>query len=189
VLPNILVGVSSGTNVGASTRTDGQGRYTLTGLRTGSMTLSASAVSYVTVDQPITLSSTRTLDFVLPRVPSGPGPGPTPTPPGGILGSGAFIEFSTNSTTCRCWDSTVSLRVNGQPVGTMSCGGSFTVSVAPGTYTIQECDSAGCLTQTSTVVLGQTGGVTIICTGASALGAGRGGSRTVDCAGGTAIKR
>ena len=186
ILPNILIGISGGTNVGASTRTDGQGRYTLAGLRAGTMTVSASAVSYQTVDQAITLSGSRSLDFVLPRVPTNPTPTPTPGPPQPPPPAGTAIQFITDSSTCRCWDSTISLRVDGQVVGSMSCSGSFTVGAQPGNHSTPGCDSTGCLTQNITVTSGNVSVIRLFCTGSAATA---GGGKSIDCVGATAIKR
>jgi hypothetical protein len=94
-------------------------------------------------------------------------PTPTPTTPGG---TGAFVRWATNSTTCRCWLSPISLYVDGAFVGSMSCSGTQTVSVSPGTRTLRSCDAEACLTSTATVTAGATHTLTLVCTGTSSSG-------------------
>jgi hypothetical protein len=74
VLPGINIRVTSGTNAGASTKTDGAGMYAIGSLAPGAMTVSASAVSYETVEKAVTVSGNTRLDFVLPRTPPAAGP-------------------------------------------------------------------------------------------------------------------
>ena len=93
-----------------------------------------------------------------------PAPTPTPTPP---PSGGAAIRYDTNSTTCRCWIGTISLKINSATVGTMSCTGSVTVPVAPGTYQVSACDSTSCgPTSTATVALNQVQPYTLTCSAA-----------------------
>jgi len=74
VLPGINVRITSGSNAGASAKTDGAGTYAIGGLAPGALTLSASAASYDTVEKSVTISGNTRLDFVLPRTPP---PAPT----------------------------------------------------------------------------------------------------------------
>src|SRR5207245_1527870 len=166
ILPNINIQISTGVNAGRSAKTDSTGQYVLSGITAGTMTLSASAVSYETVDRTVTLTADTRVDFVLPRVAPTPTPAPAPAPP--IFGTGAFIHWDTNSSTCGCWKGTISLRINGIVAATMSCSESRTVSVAPGTYAISACDRSSCIAdQTATVGQGQTQPFTLFCTSAA----------------------
>jgi hypothetical protein len=70
VLPNINMQITSGPSAGTSTKTDGSGAYTLGGVLTGAMNLSASATSYQTFDKAVTVVGNTRVDFVLVRVPS-----------------------------------------------------------------------------------------------------------------------
>ena len=167
ILPNIRVGIGSGPNAGKSTRTDGQGRFSLGGVIGGAMTLSASNAGYQTVDKPLTVTGDLRVDFVLPRSTGGGGNGGGGGGGGGGgFGSGALIQFRTNATTCSCWDQTIGLRLNGQNAGSMRCSGSSDVAVAPGSYSAQLCDSTGCLSQAVTVSSTMTGVVTASCSAA-----------------------
>jgi bacterial leucyl aminopeptidase len=74
VLPGINIRVTSGTNAGALAKTDGAGMYAIGSLAPGAMTVSASAVSYETVEKAVTVSGNTRLDFVLPRTPPAAGP-------------------------------------------------------------------------------------------------------------------
>jgi len=67
ILPNINIAITSGPRTGASTRTDATGNYTLGGLESGAITVTASAVSYDTQDKGMTLIADARLDFVMVR--------------------------------------------------------------------------------------------------------------------------
>lgn len=67
ILPNINIAITSGPRTGASTRTDAAGDYTLSGLESGAITVTASAVSYDTQDKGLTLIADARLDFVMVR--------------------------------------------------------------------------------------------------------------------------
>jgi hypothetical protein len=69
ILPNINIAITSGPHTGASTKSDATGAYTLPGLEAGSITVTASAVSYFSQDKAITLSADARLDFVMMRAP------------------------------------------------------------------------------------------------------------------------
>lgn len=69
ILPNINIAITSGPHTGASTKTDATGAYTLPGLEAGSITVTASAVSYISQDKTLTLSADAHLDFVMVRAP------------------------------------------------------------------------------------------------------------------------
>lgn len=85
ILPNITVQIGSGTNVGKSAVTDSSGNYSMSGLSAGTFTLSASATSYQTTTQQVTLSTNTRVDLVLQRAGAPtPTPTPTPTPPGPV---------------------------------------------------------------------------------------------------------
>ena len=61
------VTVTTGAPSGASTRTDGNGRYTLSGVAAGSVTIRASKQEYDGVDQAINLRADQTLNFTLKK--------------------------------------------------------------------------------------------------------------------------
>jgi len=67
ILPNINIAITAGPRTGASTRTDASGDYTLSGLESGAITVTASAVSYDTQDKAMTLLADARLDFVMVR--------------------------------------------------------------------------------------------------------------------------
>ena len=162
ILPGIRVSITSGTNAGKSSTTDSSGNYAFTGVAAGTLTISGSATSYTTVDKSVTVTGNTRLDFVLPRIAAAPAPSPSPAPGG--LGTGAFLSLGTDSTTCRCWNSPITFKINGTSAATLSCSGSAKVAVAPGTYTPQACDSIGCVNLTSgSVGAGQEQGWTIFC--------------------------
>ena len=169
ILPGIRVSITTGTDTGKSTTTDGSGRYAISALSTGSVTVTASATSYTAVDKIVSISSDTRLDFVLPRT----APPPTTTPPPAGFGTGASVGLTTDSSTCRCWDATITFRINGINASTLSCSGSTQVAVAPGAYTLQGCDKTGCLTSTATVTLGQLQQYKLFCNASSAFGGGR----------------
>ncbi|HVT46290.1 MAG TPA: choice-of-anchor D domain-containing protein [Vicinamibacterales bacterium] len=87
------VSVTDGANNGKSATTDANGQYVMTGLAAGTMTITASAADYSSVDKSVTLSGNLALDFSLTRngaPPSNPGtpappsnPGNPPNPPSG----------------------------------------------------------------------------------------------------------
>jgi Carboxypeptidase regulatory-like domain len=63
------VEVSTGVNAGKNTTTSAEGRYTLTDLDAGEMTLQVSANGYSTQTSKITLGANQTVDFTLPAAP------------------------------------------------------------------------------------------------------------------------
>lgn len=67
ILPNINIAITSGPHSGVSTKTDASGMYTLSGLESGSITVTASAVSYDSQDKTLTLTADSRLDFVMVR--------------------------------------------------------------------------------------------------------------------------
>jgi len=68
VLPNIAVQILDGVNAGKAARTDGTGAYAMSDVTAGTLTLSASAVSYQTSTSSVVVSSNMRVDFVLQRV-------------------------------------------------------------------------------------------------------------------------
>lgn len=108
-LPNVTVEIESGTNAGRETRTDSNGRYTLSGLSGGSLTLSAGANSYYTSTRQVTLTGNAQIDFVLERTPPvSSGPPSSRTRIGATCNDG-WISGATGSGACsshggvRCW--------------------------------------------------------------------------------------
>ena len=69
ILPNINIAITAGPHTGASARTDAGGDYALSGLESGAITVTASAVSYFSQDKAVTLLADSRLDFVMARVP------------------------------------------------------------------------------------------------------------------------
>ena len=69
ILPNINIAITSGPHTGASTKSDATGAYTLPGLEAGTITVTASAVSYFSQDKAVTLTADSRLDFVMVRTP------------------------------------------------------------------------------------------------------------------------
>jgi hypothetical protein len=66
------VEISAGANVGKTSTTDAEGRYTLSDLAAGEMTLQASATGYTTQSSKVTVGGNQTFDFNLPVVPTLP---------------------------------------------------------------------------------------------------------------------
>ncbi len=64
--------MSAGVNVGKNTTADAEGRYTLSGLAAGEMTLQASASGYTTQSSKVTVGGNQSFDFNLP--PAAPQP-------------------------------------------------------------------------------------------------------------------
>jgi predicted Zn-dependent protease len=68
-LASARVEVSTGVNAGKNTTTNAEGRYTLSDLESGEMTLQVSATGYTTQTSKITLGANQTVDFTLPTAP------------------------------------------------------------------------------------------------------------------------
>ena len=64
---------------GQAVRSDAAGRYQLTGVATGAITVQFAAASYVTQTKPINLTENTVLDAVLQRVAAAPPPAPAPS--------------------------------------------------------------------------------------------------------------
>jgi hypothetical protein len=69
VLPNINIVIASGPSVGASTKTDASGAYTIAGVLAGAATVTASAAGYEAQTKSVTVVGNSRLDFVLVRTP------------------------------------------------------------------------------------------------------------------------
>jgi hypothetical protein len=67
--PGVTLAVMDGANVGRQGATDGQGRYSLTALQPGSLTLQVAASGYVKVKQPLTITTSSMANFQLALVP------------------------------------------------------------------------------------------------------------------------
>jgi len=63
ILPGIRMSITTGTNAGLSTTTDSTGKYSISGISAGSMTVSAPATSYQTLDKVVTVTGS-TSDIV-----------------------------------------------------------------------------------------------------------------------------
>ena len=97
VLPNINMQISSGANAGISTRTDGAGAYSFAAVLPGALTLSASAVSYQTLEKAVTVVGNTRVDFVLQRT---PGCAYTLSPTAqNVPASGGSFSFTATSNT------------------------------------------------------------------------------------------
>ena len=106
ILPNILIVVFNGPTTGQSTRTDAQGRFTLTDVSSLTTALQASATSYITSTVSVPTGGDAQITVILTRTsgsPPGPVPVPPPTtptpPPGGVViafgsGSGTLSSYS-----------------------------------------------------------------------------------------------
>jgi hypothetical protein len=69
VLPNIAISTLDSTNVTRRATTNDSGNYSITGVASGVVVVTASATSYQTVTQSITVTGNTRVDIVLPRVP------------------------------------------------------------------------------------------------------------------------
>ena len=65
----------------------------------------------------------------------------------------AVIEFRSDASTCRCTYGTIVITIDGSRVGTMSCTGSASFTVTPGTHTYSACDNVSCWPGSSSVTL------------------------------------
>jgi hypothetical protein len=92
-----------------------------------------------------------------------PTPPPT-TPPSPPPATGASIVFNTSSNACGCWFNPITLRIDGNVVGTMTCNGSAgPFSVGVGSHTYQACDFEGCVNGNTSLTAGGTSTVTLRC--------------------------
>ena len=71
-IPTARVEVSAGVNVGKNAIGDNEGRYTLSDLIAGAMTLQVSAAGYTTQSSNVTIGANQTSDFTLTAAPSQP---------------------------------------------------------------------------------------------------------------------
>jgi hypothetical protein len=68
ILPNVTINVADGPSAGKSTTSDRAGNYSIADMLPGTMTVVATAVSYQTTQNRVTLSGDTRVDFVLARV-------------------------------------------------------------------------------------------------------------------------
>ena len=94
VLPGIVVRIDGGANSGQATRSLADGTYSLSGLSAGSISLVASANSYVTVTKSVTVDADLHVDFVMPRPPNLPPFMPPPTYTMAVCGATGPISSS-----------------------------------------------------------------------------------------------
>jgi hypothetical protein len=67
-------------------------------------------------------------------------------------GSGASIIVQGSAAACSCWDSPVTVEIDGASVGSLACSGSAgPFPVAPGSHATRLCDAGGCATSNSIV--------------------------------------
>jgi hypothetical protein len=123
ILPGIQITVVSGPSAGQSTKTDGNGNYTLAGISADPAGLSASATSYVASNKVAAAGGNTRVDFVLFRAATTPTPTPTPAGPAAgsaVIGFGAIgggLPYSeagfTIVSTLATW---VSIKTYGNPL-------------------------------------------------------------------------
>jgi len=70
VLPGIAVRITDGVNSGKSATTGSAGTYAIPSVTAGTMTLSASAMGYITTTKSVVVAADTRVDWVLPRVPT-----------------------------------------------------------------------------------------------------------------------
>jgi hypothetical protein len=88
------------------------------------------------------------------------GGAPPPPPPA----AGASISFQALPGACACWVNPISLQIDGQTVGSMTCTGTAgPFPVAAGAHTYQACDSGGCLSNNTTLQPSGSLTVTLSC--------------------------
>ena len=78
--------------------------------------------------------------------------------------AGTFIQVRGGAGTCACWVGTITVTVDGTNRGTLSCNGSLTVPVSPGTHLVRVCDDIDCVSLMVTVVSGTTDVWDLTCT-------------------------
>jgi Carboxypeptidase regulatory-like domain len=97
-ISDATVFIADGPNAGRSTRTDASGTYSFTKLQQSGFTVKASAISYVSQSNGVTLTSDQTLSFQLTRQPSTPRPsGATVIGFDGLTVNGASVTTYTES--------------------------------------------------------------------------------------------
>jgi hypothetical protein len=69
VLPNIAISIADSADVTRRATTNDGGNYVITGVASGVVTVTASATSYQTITQSVTVAANTRVDIVLPRVP------------------------------------------------------------------------------------------------------------------------
>ena len=95
ILPRIFITVVGGPTAGLSTQTDGNGNYTLAGVSSDPMALSASATSYITLARSVAAGGNAVQNFVLARAGSSTPTIPPPaTPPTPVPAGSTVIGFS-----------------------------------------------------------------------------------------------
>lgn len=121
VLPNITILSFDSADVTKTTLTDGNGNYSIAGVASGVVAVTASAISYQTTTQSVTLNGNTRVDITLPRVASGGGGGGG----GGTGGGGSSLTCNGASV-----PATVSCPNNGgiQPPTAKCNDGSYSCS-------------------------------------------------------------
>ena len=179
--------VLDGPNVNKFGITDNSGLYTILGLSPGGFTLrgtfngaplfeininltgdtKADPVTATTTTSTTSTSTTSSTTSSTTTTTAASTTTSTSTVPGS-----ATVDFLSDSTTCSCTaggtSGLISLKLNGSTVATMSCTQSRSLSVAPGTYTQQACDSMGCWnSRMSTLSAGSRVSYTLSCVSGS----------------------
>ena len=87
--------------------------------------------------------------------------GAAPTPP---PSAGTFITFVASAGACDCWATPISLEIDGQNVGNMSCTGSAgPFPVSTGSHIYRACDNVGCQVSNASLQPNATLTVTLSC--------------------------
>jgi hypothetical protein len=123
------VSVVDGVNANRSSDTDGNGYYSIAGLRPSSFTLRAQKSGYNVTDNPIGLSADQRFDFTMrASTPAPPTPTPPPAPSPGPSCGPARAPCGTATAVCR--DGTYSC--SGNRSGTCSSHGGVACWICPG---------------------------------------------------------
>ena len=122
-LPGVAVALSGASSAG--TVTDGNGRYELTGVRAGSLQLTASLNGYQNSQVSLSAQAGQTVTFSPQLYRTGE------TPP-----AGTAMRFQGKVMQAGQALAGVALQVGGNPAGTTDGGGNFNVALAAGTATV-----------------------------------------------------
>jgi hypothetical protein len=108
------VRVTTGINTGRSSSTDGNGYYSIGGLRTGTFTLQGSRSGFENTDRSVTLSGDLRADFAMRADAAAPPPPliPTPAPGSNQCNVSSPIAASCGTATAVCNDGTYSCSQN-----------------------------------------------------------------------------
>jgi hypothetical protein len=103
-----VVQVVDGPNAGRSSTTDGNGYYSIPGLRTGSFTVRATKSGYRTTDRGLTLANDTRVDIGMASL----APPPPAPPPSSLTCGQPAVQPACGTATARCKDGTLSCSQN-----------------------------------------------------------------------------